>query len=95
MLRRDSPREEEVAVIDTVDPGPSAERALLAREQLATVECVLGEISAQQRMAFSLRFFEEMALEEIAEAMQVELGTVKAHLFRAVRAVRKRLKEQR
>ena len=40
----------------------------------------------------SLRFFEEMTLEEIAETMQVEVGTVKAHLFRAVSAVRNKLK---
>ena len=78
-----SPPEEEAAEIDFPDPGPSAERALLAREQLAAVESVLEKISPQQRLAFSLRFFEEMTLEEIAEAMQVEVGTVKAHLFRA------------
>jgi DNA-directed RNA polymerase specialized sigma24 family protein len=35
-----------------------------------------------------------MTLEEIAEDMELEVGTVKAHLFRAVSAVRKRLKEQ-
>ena len=52
------------------------------------------KISPQQRLAFSLRFFEEMTLEEIAEAMQLEVGTVKAHLFRAVNAVRNKLKEQ-
>ncbi len=81
--------------IDLSDGGPSVERALLAREQLAAVECVLVKISPQQRLAFSLRFFEEMTLEEIAEAMQLEVGTVKAHLSRAVYAVRKKLREQK
>ena len=81
--------------IDLSDSGPSVERALLAREQLAAVECVLVKISPQQRLAFSLRFFEEMTLEEIAEAMQLEVGTVKAHLSRAVYAVRKKLREQK
>jgi RNA polymerase sigma-70 factor (ECF subfamily) len=81
--------------IDVSDGGPSVERALLAREQLAAVESVLVKISPQQRLAFSLRFFEEMSLEEIAEAMQLEIGTVKAHLSRAVNAVRKKLKEQK
>ena len=36
-----------------------------------------------------------MTLEEIAEAMQLEVGTVKAHLSRAVYAVRKKLREQK
>ncbi|MGO8787488.1 MAG: RNA polymerase sigma factor [Terriglobia bacterium] len=80
---------------DLPDPGPSAEQALLAREQLAVAESVLKRISPQQRLAFSLRFFEEMTLEEIAKAMQLEVGTVKSHLFRAVSAVRNELKEQR
>ncbi len=84
-----------MAKIDLPDGGPSAERALLARERLAAVNSVLENISPQQRLAFSLRFFEEMTLEEIAAAMQLEVGTVKAHLFRAVSAVRKELKEQR
>jgi RNA polymerase sigma-70 factor (ECF subfamily) len=80
--------------LDVADPTPSAERALLAREQLAAAESVLEKLSPQQRLAFSLRFFEEMTLEEIADAMQVEVGTAKAHLFRAVGAVRNKLKEQ-
>jgi len=79
------------AGIEISDPSPSAERALLAREQLANVEIALEKISAQQRIAFSLRFFEEMTLEQVAGAMQLEIGTVKAHLNRAVKAVRNHL----
>ncbi len=85
--------ETEAAARDLPDGGPSVERALVAREQLAAVNSVLESISPQQRLVFSLRFFEEMTLEEIAAAMQLEVGTVKAHLFRAVNAVRKKLKE--
>ncbi len=95
ILQRPSPPEQEAPETDIPDPGPSAERALLAREQLAAAESVLEKISPQQRLAFSLRFFEEMTLKEIAEAMQLEVGTVKAHLFRAVIAVRNKLKEQK
>jgi len=32
-----------------------------------------------------------MSLEEIAEALELSTGTVKAHLFRALRAVKARL----
>jgi RNA polymerase sigma-70 factor (ECF subfamily) len=87
--------EAEAAALQASDPRPSAERAILAREQLATVGSILEKLSPRQRSVFSLRFFEEMTLEEIAEAMELEVGTVKAHLFRAVSAVRKRLKEQK
>jgi RNA polymerase sigma-70 factor (ECF subfamily) len=87
--------EAETPEIDVADAAPSAERALLVREQLAAVKSVLRKISPQQRIAFSLRFFEELSLEEIAEAMQLEVGTVKTHLFRAVNTVRNELKEQK
>ena len=84
----------ETPILEAPDHSPSPEVAILAREQLAAVGSILAKLSPQQRSVFSLRFFEELSLEEIAEAMELEVGTVKAHLFRAVSAVRKKLKEQ-
>jgi RNA polymerase sigma-70 factor (ECF subfamily) len=84
----------EAPTIEVPDHSPSPERVILAREQLAAVESILERLSPQQRSVFALRFFEELSLEEISEAMELTVGTVKAHLFRAVRAVRKKLKEQ-
>jgi DNA-directed RNA polymerase specialized sigma24 family protein len=43
----------------------------------------------QQRTAFTLRFADDMPIGEIASAMNLREGTVKAHLFSAVRAVRR------
>jgi len=93
LFRQTPTAETETAWLETVDPAPSPERALLAREQVAIVASILENLPPQQRSVFSLRFFEEMTLEEIAEAIQLEIGTVKAHLFRAVSKVRKILKE--
>jgi len=84
----------ETPILEAPDHSPSPERVILAREQMAAVGSILAKLSPQQRSVFSLRFFEELSLEEIAEAMELEVGTVKAHLFRAVSAVRKKLKEQ-
>ena len=77
------------------DPRASPERQLAAREELRGVWSAAHELSPQQRAVFVLRFAEEMTLEEIAQATALEVGTVKAHLARAVGAVRKRLKESR
>jgi RNA polymerase sigma-70 factor (ECF subfamily) len=76
------------------DQNASAERDFLAREQLVSVWSATKALSPQQRAVFVLRFVEEMSLEEIAEATSLKLGTVKTHLFRAVRAIRRRLREQ-
>lgn len=73
------------------DNAPSAERALLAQEQLESVWAVVEQLPRQQRTVFSLRFAGEMSLREIAEVMDLEVATVKAHLFRAVAAVRKQV----
>jgi RNA polymerase sigma-70 factor (ECF subfamily) len=76
-------------------PYASPERALLPREELAGVMVAVRELSAQQRLVFTLRFVEEMSLEEIAQIIGVETGTVKAHQSRAVGTLRKKLKERR
>jgi len=95
LVHAGSKDEVETAGHEASDPGPSPERTVLAREQLAAVHSLLAKLPPQQRSVFALRFFEEMSLEEIAQAMQLEVGTVKAHLFRAVQAVRKGWKGQK
>ncbi len=75
--------------LEIQDPTPSAERALLAQEQLKSVWAAMEQLPRQQRTAFSLRFAGEMSLREIADVMDLEIATVKAHLFRAVSAVRR------
>lgn len=69
-------------------PGASAEQALLAREELEQVMRAVARLSPQQRTVFTLRFVEEMTIEEIATATELETGTVKTHLSRAVGALR-------
>ena len=75
--------------LDIPDPAPSPERVVLAREQLESVWTAVEQLPQQQRTAFALRFAGDMTLEEIADVMELEVGTVKAHLFRAVSAIKK------
>jgi RNA polymerase sigma-70 factor (ECF subfamily) len=76
------------------DPGPSVERVVMARERLTAVRAAVDRLSHRQRACFYLRFAEVMTLEEIAQAMDLKVGTVKAHLARAVGAVRKLLVQE-
>jgi RNA polymerase sigma-70 factor (ECF subfamily) len=77
------------------DPSPSAERSLLAREDVARVFARVGSLSPPQREAFVLRFVDERTVAEIASVLGVTEGTVKVHLHRATTAVRQSLKEPR
>ncbi|MCX6620504.1 MAG: sigma-70 family RNA polymerase sigma factor, partial [Acidobacteria bacterium] len=49
------------------------------------------KLPERQRTVFLLRFVEDLDLLEIAAATGMKEGTVKTHLFRALRAVRERL----
>ena len=71
---------------------PSPERGLLAREELDAVWRAVDRLSARQREVFVLRFAEEMELREIAEVLDLRVGTVKAQLFRAVTNVREQVR---
>lgn len=84
--------ENSLAVETAEDSVPNAERALLAREQLQQTLAAVKQLSTQQQTVFRLRFIEELSLKEIAEAMGLEIGTVKAHLSRAVTALRQQRK---
>ncbi len=74
------------------DHRPNAERSLIAREELAQTMMAVKRLSPQQQTAFRLRYVEELSIEEIAAAMELELGTVKSHLSRAVSALRQQRK---
>jgi RNA polymerase sigma-70 factor (ECF subfamily) len=87
-MRGGSDREAELATEMAEDSTPRADRALLARERLQRTMETVKTLSSQQQTAFHLRFLEELSIEEIAEAMGVEIGTVKSHLSRAVNALR-------
>ena len=83
----------EAALATAADLGASPERTLMARQELGRVWEIVDELPARQREVFLLRFAEELPLEEIALALGMETGTVKAHLFRAVGTVRKRMRK--
>jgi RNA polymerase sigma-70 factor (ECF subfamily) len=67
------------------------ERGMLAREVLDAVWHAVDKLSPRQKEVFVLRFAEEMELKEIAEVLNLRLGTVKAQLFRALTNVREQV----
>ena len=69
------------------------EERLIAAQQLSRVWEVVDGLSPRQREVFLLRFVEELPLEEIAQVTGTQVGTVKAHLFRAVSTVRQRVRD--
>jgi len=80
------------AVRDTlVDEGASPLERVMQGQVRAKVEEVLKELSEPYRTTVILRDIEELSYEQIAEVMEVSLGTVKSRLVRGRDALKKRL----
>lgn len=69
----------------------SPERLLLRDEIEATVNQSIQLLPEDLRMALTLREFEGLSYEDIAEVMQCPVGTVRSRIFRAREAVDKAL----
>jgi len=82
-------------LFEPVDERPDPEREIMARQLRVAIERAQQTLSAQQKVIFRLRHYEERPLEEIAELLGLAAGTVRAHLFRAVHKIRKELAEWR
>ncbi len=72
---------------------PQPEAAARAQEIDGHVQRALGVLSDAQRQVFVLRHYEGLQLAEIAEALGCSVGSVKVHLFRAVRKLRRELED--
>ncbi len=73
------------------DPHPRSDPMahLTSKALKEDIKAALAELSHHQRMVFTLKVFEGFSIEEIAQMMRIAKGTVKSHLFRATRHMRK------
>ena len=76
---------------EPVDGQPAPEARLETSERAAQVQRALAELSAEFRQVIVLREMDGCKYEEIAELLQVPVGTVRSRLFRARLELRDRL----
>jgi len=90
---RQRPHQEAEQVILELAPaaGPTAEDRVFAGEISGRLESALSKLSVRQRAAFTLRHYEDRSMAEIAEILDLDIGTVKVHLFRAIGKLREEL----
>ena len=65
------------------DSGPDPERRVSASELLDRVEDALGRLPEHYRVVVWLRDGENLSYQEIADALDVPIGTVRSRLARA------------
>lgn len=70
---------------------PAPDATLAQRQAIAAVEGVLAQLPEVQRAVFLLYYREGMATGDIADAVQIPSGSVRAYLSMARRAIRETL----
>jgi RNA polymerase sigma-70 factor (ECF subfamily) len=89
--KRPAPEDEETILRLAPSDGPSAEDRIFAAQIGDRLESALDKLSLRQRAVFALRHYEDRSLAEIAGILELDVGTVKVHLFRAIEKLREEL----
>lgn len=92
---RNRPNQQDEEVILAMAPAqaPDAEDMLYAQQIGARLREALDRLSGRQRAVFTLRHFEDLSLDEIATLLGLDVGTVKAHMARALAKLREDLRD--
>ena len=84
--------EETSRIENELSDGETPEALLASKEIAAAVNAAIDALSEDLRQAITLREIEGLSYEEIAEAMNCPIGTVRSRIFRAREAIAERLR---
>jgi RNA polymerase sigma-70 factor (ECF subfamily) len=91
--RRPSQQDEQMILRLASSTRPEAEDRYFAGQIQARLDAALERLSPRQRATFTLRHFEDLSLEEIGNLLELDIGTVKAHMHRAIVKLRHELRD--
>ena len=89
--KRPKPEDESAILNMAAAMAPNAEDQLLGRQIGIRIANAVARLSLRQRAVFTLRHYDDRSLAEIAEILNLDVGTVKVHLFRATEKLREEL----
>jgi RNA polymerase sigma-70 factor (ECF subfamily) len=81
----------ELPAIEPTAPQPSPEDRLVASERTREITSAVDLLPERQRTVFTLCHMAEQSTAEIGRALGLSEATVRVHLFRAIRKLRKLL----
>lgn len=81
--------------LEIPDEGSEADETILKQERAAIILDAISNLPERYEKIIRLRHMEEKSYQEIAGIMDLPLGTVKAHIFRARELLNKQLKDKR
>lgn len=83
--------DEEAVEFDVEDPSPTPEEQLQDQMRKQAVEQAMARLEEEFRLVLTLRVIEERSYDEIAEILDLKVGTVKSRLARAREKLKKLL----
>ena len=90
-LVRTEPGTDEEQVLDLPDPGPGPAELTERAEEERGAERLIGSLPEHYRVVVVLRHQHGLSYEEVAEALHIPVGTVKARIHRARALLKDRL----
>ena len=69
----------------------SPEDVLAMGQMESVIYCAIGDLPEELKVAVTLREFEGLSYDEIAEVMECPVGTVRSRIFRAREAIEKKI----
>jgi RNA polymerase sigma-70 factor (ECF subfamily) len=75
--------EHEKASMDIQAPVMDPEETMINEQKIKLMRSIVDKLKPRYRKLIELRYFKELSYEEIAEELELPIGTVKAQLFRA------------
>lgn len=79
----DEKDKEDSKPMNVCDTGLDPAEAMIRDQMAVLVRTVVQKLKPRYRTLVEMRYFQELSYEEIAEQLELPLGTVKAQLFRA------------
>ena len=73
----------EIIYFDAKSNTQNPEEAIIQSQKVKMMRNLVSKLKPRYRELVELRYFDELSYEEIAETLNLPLGTVKAQLFRA------------
>ncbi|MGH9345977.1 MAG: RNA polymerase sigma factor [Vicinamibacterales bacterium] len=95
VLPLERPSASDAPPTEAVDREPSTEDRLVSRARMQEITAAVDQLPDRQRTVFILSHFAEQSTGQVSQALGLSEATVRVHLFRAMRKLRRLLERAR
>ncbi|WP_448530044.1 RNA polymerase sigma factor [Raineya sp.] len=83
MKKTDEKKPDKEETNDVIDEAQNIEENSIRSQQIEVLRLLINKLPTNYRKVLTLRYFEDMDYQQIADELDIPMGTVKAQLFRA------------